>query len=157
MSIAGASNGGRVDFHDVESAICANCHATMNHIAPLFAMFDGEGQLQDDFVVTLPLDGFPTAVRTDWLPEGEPTAWRFERPAANLQELGREMAVDEEIIACTVARVWNWAFGHGDAVTDLELVPASVTRAAVAAYRDSGFRLKAAIRAVALSPDFVRF
>jgi len=157
LSIAGEGNGGRIDFHDVESAICANCHATMNHLAPLFARFDPEGQLQEDFAVTLPLDGFPTALRTDWLPEGESTAWRFERPVESLRELGVEMAVDDEVIACTVARVWNWAFGHGDAVTDLELVPASVTRAAVTAYRDSGFRLKAAIRAIALSPDFVRY
>ena len=39
-SIAGTDNGGTVDFHDTSAVVCANCHATMNHIAPLFAQFN---------------------------------------------------------------------------------------------------------------------
>ena len=42
-SISGEDNGGRIDFHDTSSVICANCHASMNHIAPLFARFDDDG------------------------------------------------------------------------------------------------------------------
>ena len=157
LSIAGESNGGRVDFHDVESAVCANCHATMNHIAPLFARFDEQGRWQEDIAVPLPLDGFPVALRTDWLPEGEPAAWRMGVVVENMTELGEALAADEEVAACVVARVWNWGLGRGDAVGDMELVPASVTADVRRAYSESGNRLKAAFRATLLSPDFVRF
>ena len=75
-SIAGAETGGRIDFRDTESVICANCHATMNHVAPLFGNFDENGQWSADIAVALPSDGAPLVVFGDWLPEGETTAWR---------------------------------------------------------------------------------
>jgi hypothetical protein len=156
-SIAGDDNGGRVDFHDTSSVICANCHATMNHLAPLFGRFDAEGMWQDGFAVMLPLDGAPTARRTDWLPEGEGTAWRLGVPVDDLTELGAALAEDPAVQRCTVTRIWNWAMGHGDVIGQADVVPAAVIEPLVADYVASGHDLRAAIHAVYSSPDFVRF
>jgi hypothetical protein len=156
-SISGADNGGRVDFHDTSSVICANCHATMNHIAPLFGRFAEDGTWQDDFAVSLPLDGAPAAVRTDWLPDDEGTAWRFGVPARNLPELGAALAADPDVERCAVTRVWNWAMGHGDVITAVEIVPDAVTDPLVADYVASGHDLREVVRAVFTSGDFVSF
>jgi hypothetical protein len=43
-SFAGTDNGGRIDFHDTTSAICANCHTTANHRSPLLANYDDNGR-----------------------------------------------------------------------------------------------------------------
>jgi hypothetical protein len=156
-SISGADNGGRIDFHDTSSVICANCHATMNHIAPLFANFDENGVFRPEIQVRLPLDGSPVAVRTDWLPEGEPTAWRFGERADDLPALGRALAADEDVARCIVTRVWNWAMGHGDVVARADVVPPEVIEPLVRGYVSGGYRLRATIRAIFTSDDFVRF
>lgn len=156
-SIAGDDNGGRVDFHDTSSVICANCHATMNHIAPLFGRFAEDGTWQDDFAVMLPLDGSPTAVRTDWLPDDEGTGWRFGVPARNLSELGVALAADPDVERCAVTRVWNWAMGHGDVIASVEVVPDAVTDSIVTTYVASGHDLREVVRAVFTSGDFVSF
>ncbi len=156
-SISGEDNGGRVDFHDTSSVICANCHATMNHIAPLFARFDDDGMWQDDFAVMLPLDGSPTAVRTDWLPDDEGTAWRFGVPARDLPELGQALAEDPAVARCAVTRVWNFAMGHGDVVSNVDVVPGAVIEPIVDAYVAGGHDLRATLRTVFTSSDFVRF
>ncbi|MBX3246623.1 MAG: DUF1588 domain-containing protein [Myxococcales bacterium] len=156
-SIAGALNGGRVDFHDTSSVICANCHATMNHIAPLFANFREDGMWSNDIAVPLPLEGAPAAVRGDWLPDGEGTGWRFGVPAADLPALGAAMAADPEVHRCLAARVHNWAMGHGDVVDQLSIVPAAVTERLTATLRASGYELRAVIFDAYTSDDFVRF
>src|SRR5208282_3651123 len=40
-SIAGPN--APINFQDTSAIICANCHTTLNHIAPLFAYFDANG------------------------------------------------------------------------------------------------------------------
>lgn len=157
MSIAGPGNGGTVDFHDTSAVVCANCHATMNHFAPLFANFDEQGQLQDSIQVRSPNEGAPLALLSDWLPAGEPTAWRYGVPAADLPALGAAMAADPLVAECAVARVWNWALGKGDIVDTLSTVPSEVIASHVAAFAASGYTLKDAILAVYTSDDFVKF
>src|SRR5262249_35682565 len=93
-SIAGADNGGRVDFHDTSSAICANCHSTSNHRAPLFGNFDMNGQYQTSIQVHVPVAGLPVAQMSDWLPMGEGTAWKFGVSVADIGALGAAMAAD---------------------------------------------------------------
>ncbi len=156
-SIAGASNGGTVDFHDTSAVVCANCHATMNHLAPLFANFDDAGELQTTIQVKTPNDGAPDAKLSDWLPAGEATAWRLGVPAADLPALGRAMAADPKVAECAVARFWDWALGKGDIVDTLALVPSEVIAANVAAFQASGGTLQDAIFAVYTSDDFVKF
>src|SRR4029077_19349351 len=33
----------KVNFQDTTAVICANCHTTLNHLAPLFGHFDQKG------------------------------------------------------------------------------------------------------------------
>lgn len=157
-SIAGAENGGRIDFLDTSSVICANCHATMNHVAPLFAHFDGEGMWSDEIAVTIPIDGLPLAVLEDWLPAGQQaTAWRFGVPAADLSALGAAIADDPAVAECAVARVWNFALGRGDVIAGEAEVPPEVIASTVHAFETSGQRLRDVLRAAFTSDDFVRF
>lgn len=164
-SIAGAANGGRVDFLDATSSICANCHATSNHRSPLFAVFNefgayvaptGTGQ-DTTFAVTIPVDGAPFAKLSDFLPAGETTAWKFGQPAADLAELGQHMAKDPEVLACPVVRMWNLAMSKGDVVYDIANVTEIVIAPLVADFKANGLNLKQTIRAIFVHDDFVRF
>lgn len=156
-SIAGMSNGGRIDFLDTSSVVCANCHATMNHIAPLFGRFDEQGMWQDELVVTLPSDGAPAAMISDWLPPGERTAWRLGVVAADLAALGRVLAADREVARCTSTRLWNFALGKGDVVTTLAAVPAEIVDPLTDELVRGGHRVRPVLRTIFTHDDFVRF
>jgi hypothetical protein len=155
-SISGLQTG-RVNFQDVSAVICANCHQSMNHIAPLFANFDDMGVYQTAISVPTPLDGAPMAQLTDYLPATETTAWRFGVPAASLTELGAAMAADTDVQKCGVARVWNWALGKTDIVDTLQEVPQETIQAQIDAFAANGFKMKDLIYAVYTADDFVKF
>jgi len=90
-------------------------------------------------------------------------------PAANLSELGQQMAKDDEVIECTVKRVWNYAMGRAD-ITEIggrswvslpdrkdksaELLTMSKL---ITQFKSNGYNLKKVLRAVLLSDDFTRF
>lgn len=135
--IAGACNGGRVDFHAYNTSnVCANCHATWNHRSPLFSQFDSNGVFQPltpagEYSVFVPVTGSPRAKLSDWLcvgptcPNGgnNGTAWKksmkvdgveVPAPASTINELGQQMSKDDEVIECAVKRTWNYAMGHAD-------------------------------------------
>ena len=157
-SIAGTSNGGRIDFLDTAGVVCANCHATMNHVAPLFANFDDNGRMTNAIAVKTPLDGEPLATLADYLPAGLPmrqavVCW----PAADLPALGAAMAADPLIAECAVARAWNWALGRGDIVNTLSVVPSEVIAAQVAAFTGNGHKFKDLLYAVFTSDDFTKY
>ncbi len=156
-SIAGSENGGRVNFLDVSAVICANCHTTMNHIAPLFANYDIDGVYQPAIAVPTPLDGAPLAQLSDYLPTSETTAWRFQQPVADIPALGAAMAADPGIAKCGVARMWNWALGKTDIVDTLQDVPIETIQAQVDAFASNGFKLKDMIYSVYTSDDFTKF
>jgi hypothetical protein len=156
-SIAGTDSGGRVDFKDVSAVVCANCHASMNHIAPLFANFDKMGDYKATISVETPLEGTPLAKITDYFPAGETTAWRFGKPAADLTSLGAAMAADPAVAECAVARAWNWALGKTDIVDSLETVPTSTISTQVAQFTSNGHKIKDLIFAVFTSDDFTKF
>lgn len=163
-SISGAPPG-RVDFLDTSASMCANCHSTANHRSILFAAFDVNGKYvvpagNDDFYtlsVPTPLVGTPPAESTDYLPPGEKPAWKFGVPAADLPALGEAMAEDLEIQACLVTRIYDYAFSKGDPVYDLATVPTVVLQPYLDGLADNGFDLRATLRAILLSDDFVRF
>ena len=158
-SIATNKNGGmgRVDFQDTSAVICANCHTTINHIAPLFAYYDMNGAHTDAISVPTPLDGAPPAQLTDYLPPGEGLAWRMGVPVTDMASLGAAMAQDPDVAECGVARMWNWALGKTDIVDALEEVPPETIAAQVEAFKSGGFKLKDLIKAVYTSDDFVKF
>ncbi len=166
-SIAGACNGGRVDFHAYNTTIiCANCHSTWNHRAPLFAQFDSKGMWKavnpdGTYQVQVPVDGSPFAKITDWLPDGQQqTAWKFGMPAANLTEMGTQMAGDDEVLECAVKRVWNYAMARGDTTTigggNWVDAPKHLP-VLVKSFKEGNYNMKSVLRAVVLSDEFVRF
>jgi hypothetical protein len=157
QSVASPETGGVVDFRDTSAVICANCHTTMNHQAPLFAHFDEEGMWQANIVVPTPVEGMPTAKLEDYLPAGETLAWRLGEPVQDMGQLGAAMAADPDVALCAVARTWNWAFGKGDIVAALALVPPEVIQAQMNEFAAQGYKLKPVIRAVFTSDDFVKF
>jgi hypothetical protein len=148
---------GRVNFRDAQAVVCANCHTTMNHIAPLFANFDDMGQMQGSIQVKVPIMGLPTAQMSDWLVSGEQLAWRHGEPAATLPALGAAIASDPDVADCAVARVWNWAMSKGDIVLDASAVPEFVIKGLVVDFANNQFKLKRVIRDAFTSDDFVRF
>lgn len=156
-SIAGKASGGRVDFLSTTSVICANCHSNINHIAPLFAHFDGGGQYSDQFVVPVPLPDEPAVAQSDYLPAGEPLAWRKGVTVTDMPSLGRAMAADPAIAECAVARVWNWAMGRQDIVDGGARVPTATIESQVTAFVSGGHKLRDAIYRVFTSDDFVKF
>ncbi len=156
-SIGSPTTGGLVDFLDLSAVACANCHATMNHIAPLFANFDENGMYGTAIAVKVPTDGNPTAQLADWLPPGESTAWRLGVAAPDLPALGAAMAADPLISECAVARVWNWAMGKGDIVDTLSTIPAEVIAEQVEDFQTGNRVLKDAIFSVYTADDFVKF
>jgi hypothetical protein len=157
-SISSPDNGGgRVNFLDTSAVICANCHSTINHIAPLFAYYDMNGQHQTNISVPTPLDGAPPAQMTDYLPPGEGLAWRMGVPVTDMTTLGAAMAADPDVAECGVARIWNWALGKTDIVDTLQEVPAETIAAQVATFQSDGYKLKDLIKAVYTSDDFVKF
>ena len=156
-SVASITGGGRVNFQDTAATICANCHTTINHQAPLFAYYDDKGKYQAAISVPTPFDGAPPAQLTDYLPAGEMTAWRFGKPAADLPAFGAAMAADPAVATCGVARIWNWALGKGDIVDTLEDVPTDTIKGQVDAFTANQFRIKDLILAVYTSDDFTKF
>jgi len=164
-SIGDTSNGGRIGFQDTAGVLCANCHATMNRRAPLFATFDANGAYVapvtnmgvPEFVVTAPLAGDPPALLTDFLVAGQTTAWKFDKPASNLLELGQRMAEDDEVARCAVVRAWNYAFSKGDAVYDVADVADSVIVPLVEQFKNENYNLRSVFRAVFVHDDFVRY
>jgi hypothetical protein len=157
-SIAGECNGGRVNFHEYNSAVvCANCHSTWNHRAPLFGNFDTLGEYMATPQVLVPIDNSPFAVMGDWLPPGEGMAWKDGVPVASLAELGAAMAADDEVIACGVKRMWNYAMSRGDIVNNGADVPSTVIDTLVTDFKSSNFNMKTTLRSILVHDDFVRF
>lgn len=147
----------RFNFQDTSAVICANCHQTINHIAPLFANYDNMGVYKTVISVPTPLDGAPKAELTDYLPAGEGFAWRYGVPVTDLPSLGAAMAADTNVSKCGVARIWNWALGKSDIVDTLQEVPLATIQAQVDTFNTSGHKMKDLIFAVYTSDDFVKF
>ena len=146
-----------VNFRDTSSVVCANCHTTMNHIAPLFASFDDSGVYQTTIQVHTPVPNSPITKLSDWLVPGEKLAWRYQEPVANLTAFGKAMAADPDVANCQVARAWNWAMSKTDIVGDLATVPDSVIGRYESMLVTGGYKMKAVFRAIFTSDDFVKF
>lgn len=155
-SISGGT-GARVDFLDDSNLVCANCHTTLNHIAPLLGHFDEAGRPTTGFGVVTPIAGNPTSVMTDWLPVGEGFAWRYGQPVKDLPALGQAIAADPGFATCLATRTWNWAFGRGDAVVDQATLTADVAAQLTDTLTKNNYNMKKLIRQVFTSASFVRF
>lgn len=147
-----------IDFQDTSSVVCANCHVTINRIAPLFANFNADGQWMDTSQVQTPTVPDPlTTELSHWLNPGETTAWRINNPVKDLPELGKAMAADPDIAECAVARMYNFAMSKEDIVSDLATVPLEVLQPHIDEFKANGMNLKETLRAILLSDDFIKF
>jgi hypothetical protein len=147
-----------INFQDTSSVLCANCHTSLNHIAPLFANFDMNGMWTDQIQVMTPTT--PDAVKTEighWLRSGEVTSWRLGTPTPDLPALGKAIAADPDVAECAVARMWNFAMSKEDIVSDLATVPIDVLTPYIEEFGDNGMNLKQVLRSMFASEDFVRF
>lgn len=158
-SITGKDNkpDAKVDFQDTSAVICANCHSTMNHIAPLFTNFNDNGALTNASQVEIPIPGAPKAQLIDYLPAGEGLAWRTGKAITDFASLGAAMAADPDVGRCAVNRMWNYAMSRGDIVNDVASVPNATTQALVDQFNSGGMKLKETIRAIFKSEDFTKF
>lgn len=148
----------RIDFQDTSAVICANCHNTLNRMAPLFVNYDQNGALQTTPQVEVPIPGTPKVDPTkDYLVAGQPFAWRFGVTVTDIPTLGAAIAADKSVQTCAVNRVWNYAMSRGDIVNDLATVPEDVTAPIVTDFQANGMKLKETIRAVFKTDDFVKF
>jgi hypothetical protein len=155
-SITGGATA-KVDFQDTAAVICANCHTTMNHIAPLFANFNAQGVFQATIQVRLPTQGTPLATMADWLPAAEVTSYRYQKPVASLTEFGTALSADPITAECEVARLWNWAMNKGEIVNDAATVPRGTIDAALTAYTGAGYKVKTALKSIFTADDYVKF
>jgi len=147
-----------INFQDTQSVVCANCHTSINHIAPLFGYFDMDGQLQANISVMTPQAPDPVQTeRSHWLQDGEKTAWRHGEEVADIPALGAAMAADPDVSECAVARMWNFAMSKEDIVNDLAVVPDVVLDPYKTMFKSNGMDLKATLRAMLLSDDFTKF
>ncbi len=147
-----------INVQDTSSVICANCHTTMNHIAPLFANFDMNGMWTDQIQVLTPTTPDPVTTELGhWLRPGETTSWRLGEQAPDLPALGKAMAADPDVAECAVARMWNFAMSKEDIVSDLATVPTTVLEPYIEEFGANGMNLKQVLRSIFASEDFVRF
>ena len=147
-----------INFQDTQSVVCANCHGTMNHIAPLFANFDAEGMWTGGIAVQTPIAPEPVTTELGhWLAPGETTAWRFGQQVADLPALGQVLADEPAVADCMTARLWNFAMSKEDIIADLATVPGNVIDPYVTELVNNGGNLKATLRAIFASEDFVSF
>jgi len=157
-SITGGASA-KINFQDTSAVICANCHTTENHIAPLFGHFDQNGQYSaTKFQVLVPSTGNPTATLADWLPANEQFYWRNGgTPVTDVPGLGAQIAADPAVTQCMVTREWNYAMDRGDVVNDVATVPSVVTDPFVQDFKANGLKIKHLLKTIYTSDDFVKF
>jgi len=149
----------RVDFQANDVLICANCHSSLNHIAPLFGKFNSSGVFTagNAFQVTTPIPGEPATILADWLPSGETTAWRYMKPATTIPELGAAIAADPGFSRCVATRMWNWAMSRGDVVNDgLPLTDALANQLTTQLVAEN-YNVKKMLKRIFTDPYFVRY
>jgi hypothetical protein len=149
----------RVDFQD-QTLICANCHSTLNHLAPLFGKFNSMGLFVNGaaYQVITPLPGNPASIYADWLPTPtEVPSWRFMKPTPDLPSLGAAIAADPGFGRCVVSRVWNWAMSRGDVVNDGTVLTDDLANPMAMSLAAENYNVKNLIKRVFIDPNFVRF
>jgi hypothetical protein len=159
-SITG-NNGGTqmplVDFQSDTSIICANCHTTMNHQAPLFANFSTTGVPMPTVQVMVPVPNTPIAKMTDWLPAGEQLSWRYMVAAKDLPTLAADIVADPVFNTCMATRIWNWVMSRPDVVNDGATLTPDLAMTLTTQLSQNNGNIKELIRSSFKSDDFVHF
>jgi len=155
-SITGGATA-KIDFQSASSTICANCHTTMNHIAPLFTNYSMTGALTAMSQVDVPIPMPPKAVLADYLKPGEALSWRFGKPTTDVAALGAAIAADPVFANCVATRVWNWGMSRPDVVEDGSTLTTDFAATLVSSLTSNNWNVKKLTKAVFTSDSFVRF
>jgi hypothetical protein len=124
----------------------------------MFSYFDLNGNYTAGKIeVTTPSTGSPTSELADWIPAGQPFAWRDGTVVADIPGLGKAIAADPDVAQCAANRIWNYAMSRGDIVNDLATVPSVVTAPLLAEFQKNGHVLLPIIKSAFTSSDFVQF
>lgn len=138
--------------------VCANCHTSLNHQAPLFMNFDAIGVLRPRSMVQTPVDDAPFAQLIDYFPAGEKLSYRYLKETPNVKAFGQAMADDPSTARCMIVRAWNRAMSRGDVVNELAIVPDQVVKDVVDQFRGSlKYNLKEALFLIYTHPSFIRY
>jgi hypothetical protein len=155
-SITGGT-GSKIDFQSNNAIICANCHSTMNHLAPLFLNYSMTGALTAMSQVDVPIPTPPKALRADFLPASEPLAWRFNKNVTDMASLGAAIAADPVFASCVATRVWNWGMSRPDVVEDNAVLTPEFAADLINTLTSNNWNVKKLTRQVFTSDSFVRF
>jgi hypothetical protein len=160
---------------------CQNCHTSLNHRAPMFAMFDEVGfrDQNNTFLVTSTASGSPFAQIQEYLFQCNPTAsdgspnptcagalaWRFENSRFDIggtampdfPGFGRDMAADPQVARCFMIRAWNYAYSRDDVVNELALVPNTVIQELTDYFVQNNYNYKKALLKLYTSANYIRF
>jgi hypothetical protein len=161
---------------------CQNCHSTLNHRAPLFAVFDQVGFRNDQnlIMVTSPATFSPFAQIQEYLYQCNPKtsdttanpvcaqalAWRNEgkrfdfggtSAPMDYPGFGSEMAADPAVAMCFMKRAWNYAYSRDDVVNELALVPDHVVQDLTDYFVQNNYNYKKALLKLYTSANFIRF
>jgi hypothetical protein len=147
----------KIDFEDDSSIICANCHTTMNHQAPLFANFSMTGVPMNSPQVQVPIPSAPLATLADWLPAGEALSWRYQVPTSDLTAFAAAVSADPVFATCMVTRVWNWAMSRPNVVDDGATLTPDLASQLTTALMSNSWNLKESVRSVFKNDAFVHF
>ena len=147
----------KIDFEDDSSIICANCHTTMNHQAPLFANFSMTGVPMNSPQVQVPIPSAPLATLADWLPAGEALSWRYMVPTTDLTAFAAAVSADPVFATCMVTRVWNWAMSRPNVVDDGATLTPDLASKLTTSLMSNSWNLKESVRSVFKDDAFVHF
>jgi hypothetical protein len=160
---------------------CQNCHTSLNHRAPMFAMFDEVGVRDPNniFMVTSTASGSPFAQIQEYLFQCNPSAsdtvanpkcasalaWRFETnrfdtggtSVPDFAGFGRDMAADPQVARCFMIRAWNYAYSRDDVVNELALVPTNVIQDLTDYFVQNNYNYKKALLKLYTSANYIRF
>lgn len=161
---------------------CQNCHSSLNHRAPLFAVFDQVGFRDPNnlIMVTSTATFSPFAQIQEFLYQCNPKttdtsanplcpnalAWRNEGKrfdfggTANPMDypgFGAEMAADPMVAQCFMKRAWNNAYSRDDVVNELALVPDHVVEDLNSYFVQNNYNMKKALLKLYTSANFIRF
>lgn len=161
---------------------CQNCHSTLNHRAPLFAVFDQVGyrDMNNLLMVTSTATFSPFAQIQEYLYQCNPKttdtsqnplcaqalAWRNDgkrfdfgggATPMDYPGFGSEMAADPTVAMCFMKRAWNYAYSRDDVVNELALVPDHVVEDLTNYFVQNNYNMKKALLKLYTSANFIRF
>ena len=147
----------RLQIH-LSNAACSGCHSLVDPVGFGFERFDAVGKHREKQLVTI----FPTFDETSSKRKVQPTEYKLDIEAEgdvlglkdarfkSHRELGEILAGEPGCQKCVVKMLFRWANGRSEEPDDQPVIDAALAR-----FRQSGFKFRDLVvaTAVSLSPD----